>query len=302
MNRLLLLSGLAVVATTCWVVPASSDSIDVNGVTRTFIAQLSNTKPAPLVIVLHGNAETGADMASRTIWPALARQHGFGVVFPDGHNRAWADFRRNDNRPDHARPEYSDNVDFIVRLIGKFIADETADPKHIYITGVSKGGAMAMAMICGRADLFNAAASVIINLSDESAASCHPSRAVPLLMMNGTADPLIPYEGSRVVGGFWSTAKTLEFWRRVNGCETQDTAVIDLDDRNPSDKTTATRIESQCPPGRDVVLYRINNGGHRMPGTLPDTSFPRPVNTSLGPQNRGVDGAGIIWAFFRKFQ
>jgi len=47
-------------------------------------------------------------MASRTSWPAIARQDGFGVVFPDGYNRAWADLRRNDNRagkpPHHKGP------------------------------------------------------------------------------------------------------------------------------------------------------------------------------------------------------
>jgi polyhydroxybutyrate depolymerase len=302
MNRLLLLSGLAVVAITCWAVPALSDSIDIDGVTRTFAAQLPNTKPAPLVIVLHGNTQTGADMASRTSWPAIAKRDAFGVVFPDGYNRAWADFRPNANRAGRPRPEVADNVAFIVGLIEKFIADGTADPKHIYVTGVSKGGAMAMTMICERADLFSAAASVIINLTDESAGGCHPSRAVPMLMMNGTADLLIPYEGGRGVAGFWSTAKTLEFWRRANGCETQDAAMVDLDDRNLPDQTTATRIESRCPPGRDVVLYRINNGGHRMPGTFPDAGFPRMVNTSLGLQTRDIDGAAIIWAFFRKFQ
>jgi polyhydroxybutyrate depolymerase len=62
-----------------------------------------------------------------------------------------------------------------------------------------------------------------------------------------------------------------------------------------------TRISSRCPPGRDVVLYRVNNGGHRMPGSFPDARFPRVVNLLLGPQNHDIDGAEAIWAFFRKF-
>ena len=84
-------------------------------------------------------------------------------------------------------------------------------------------------------DLFTAAASVIINLTDESANACHPSRAVPILMMNGTADPLIPYEGGRgtswfAMAGFWSTAKTLDFWRRVNS--DPDFAMTNVDNLN----------------------------------------------------------------------
>jgi len=54
-------------------------------------------------------------MASRTSWPAIARQDGFGVVFPDGYNRAWADLRRNDNRAGHARLESPPGITTIPR-------------------------------------------------------------------------------------------------------------------------------------------------------------------------------------------
>jgi polyhydroxybutyrate depolymerase len=301
------LSGLAViVAIVCCAGPALSDTIGVDGITRTFTAQLPDTRPAPLVIVLHGNTQTGADVASRTSWPALAKREHFGVAFPDGLNRAWADYRPNANRAGRMPPKGTDDIGFIAKLIEKLIADGTADPKRIYITGVSNGGAMTLSMICARAGLFAAAASVIINLTDESADACHPSRPVPILMMNGTADPLIPYGGGRgtsrfAVAGFWSTAKTLDFWRRANGCDAQDANTVDLDDRDRADQSTVTRISSRCPPGHDVVLYRINDGGHRMPGAFPDARFPRLVNAFLGPQNRDIDGAAIIWEFFRKF-
>jgi polyhydroxybutyrate depolymerase len=285
---------------------APAEQIKVGSVTRTFTAQLPDIKPAPLVIALHGNTQTGADMMTRTSWPAVAKRERFAVVFPDGLNRAWADFRPNANRAGRAPPEGTDDVAFIVRLIEKFVADGAADPKRIYVTGVSNGGAMTMTLVCARADLFTAAASVIMNLTDESARACRPSRPVPMLMMNGTADPLIPYQGGRgtsrfAMPGFWSTEKTFDFWRRANGCETQDAAVADLDDRDKSDQSTVTRISSRCPRGSDVVLYRINDGGHRMPGGFADARFPRMVNAFLGPQNRDIDGAETIWGFFRGF-
>ncbi len=285
---------------------APAGQIDVNGVTRTFTVQLPDTRPAPLVIVLHGNTQTGADMANRTSWPEVARREHFGIVLPDGLNRAWADFRPNANRAGRAPPEGTDDIAFIVGLIEKFIADGTADPKHIYVTGVSNGGAMTMTMICARAELFAAAASVIMNLTDELANACRPSRPVPMLMMNGTADPLIPYEGGRgtsrfAVAGFWSTARTFAYWRRANGCQVQDADVTDLDDTDKADQSTVTRITSRCPQGCDVVLYRVNGGGHRMPGSFPDARFKRMVNAFFGPQNHDIDGAETIWAFFRKF-
>jgi polyhydroxybutyrate depolymerase len=297
---------LAVLAIALGASPASAETLVIGGVTRTFITQFPDTRPAPLVIVLHGNTQTGADVMTRTSWPEVAKRERFGVIFPDGLNRAWADLRPDGKRAGRVAPKGTDDTAFIVALIGKYVADGTADPKRIYVTGLSNGGAMTMTLACARADLFAAAASVIMNLTDESASACRPSRPVPMLIMNGTIDPLIPYQGGKgasrfAVEGFWSAEKTLAFWRRVNGCEAQDAAATDLDDRDRSDQSTVTLISSHCPPGRDAVLYRVNGGGHRMPSHSPDARFPRIATAFFGPQNRDIDGAETIWAFFRKF-
>jgi polyhydroxybutyrate depolymerase len=286
-------------------ISAGAETIEIGGVARSYLTQFPETRPAPLVVVLHGNTQTGADMRTRTSWSQLASRERFGVIYPDGLNHAWADLRPASKRAGRAPPTGTDDVAFIARLIEKYVGDGSADPKHIYVTGLSNGGAMTMTMVCARAELFAAAASVIINLTDESAAACHPSRPVPLLMMNGTADPLIPYQGGKgtsrfAVEGFWSTPATLSFWRRANGCKTEDAAVTDLADRDPADQSTVTRIESHCPQGLDVVLYRVNGGGHRMPGAFSDARFPRIAAAFLGPQNHDIDGAETIWAFFRR--
>lgn len=284
---------------------AAAETIAIGKVTRHYAVRLPDTRPAPLVIVLHGNTQTGADMITRTDWPAVAKREGFAVAFPDGLNHAWADLRPTNLRAGRIPPHRTDDVAFIARLVEKLVADGIADPRRIYLTGISNGGAMTMTLVCKRADLFAAAASVAMSLTDQSANLCRPARAVPMLMMNGTADPLVPFKGGRgtsrfAVDRFWPAEKTLGFWRRNNGCEARDGAVTELDDADRGDRSTVTRIESKCPPGRDVVLYRVNDGGHRMPGS-PDARFPRLANTFLGPQNRDVDGAETIWAFFRKF-
>src|ERR1700682_5099639 len=186
---------LAVLAIALGAGAAAAETLQVGGVTRTFITQLPDTKPAPLVIVLHGNTQTGADVMTRTSWPAVAKRERFGVIFPDGLNRAWADLPPDSKRAGRAPPKGPAAVAFIVGLIGKYVADGTADPKRVYVTGLSSGGAMTMTLTCARADLFAAAASVIMNLTDESAAACHPQRPVPRLVMTGTLDPMIPYQG-----------------------------------------------------------------------------------------------------------
>jgi len=283
---------------------ASAETIKVGQTTRHYTAQLPELKLVPLVIVLHGNTQTGADMITRTAWPTVARRENFAVVFPDGLNHSWADLRPNNMRAGRIPPHGTDDIAFIVKLVEKLVADGSADPKRIYVTGISNGGAMTMTLVCKRADLFTAAASVIMNLTEQSAGLCRPSRPVPMLMMNGTADPLIPYNGGRgtsrfAADGFWSADKTLAFWRKNNGCDAKATTT-DLADTDTADRSTVTRIDSNCPVGRDVVLYRVNDGGHRMPGSA-DARFPRLANTFLGPQNRDIDGAETIWAFFKKF-
>ncbi|WP_448034942.1 alpha/beta hydrolase family esterase [Bradyrhizobium liaoningense] len=285
---------------------ASAVTIDVNGVKRSYTAQLPAKRPAPLVIVLHGKTQRGADMITRTAWPQVAKREGLAVVFPDGLNNAWADARTKAGPALRGPPAGTDDVAFIAKLVEKLVADGTADAKRVFIEGISNGGAMAMTMACARADLFAAAASVIMNLTDEAAVTCHPSRPVPMLLMNGTADLLVPYGGGHgtsyfAADGFWSTDETLAFWRRLNGCETDDAETTDLPDRAPADHSTVTRISSRCPRGHDVVLYRVNHGGHRVPGFSPDARFPKVAAGLLGPQNADIDAAETIWTFFSQF-
>ncbi|MBR0852430.1 prolyl oligopeptidase family serine peptidase [Bradyrhizobium diazoefficiens] len=297
----------ALVACFAFASTAPADTIDVNGVMRSYTVQVPASRPAPLVVALHGKTQRGADMITRTAWPQVARREGFAVVFPDGLNHAWADARTKAGPTLRGPPEGTDDVAFIARLVEKLVKDGTADAKHVYVTGVSNGGAMTMTMICARADLFAAGASVIMNLTDEGAVTCHPSRPLPMLLMNGTADPLVPYEGGRgssyfAADGFWSTGETFAFWRKLNGCDTGDASVTDLPDKAPADQSTVTRFTSRCPKGHDVVLYRVNHGGHRMPGFAPDARFPKVAARLLGPQNADIDGAETIWAFFNQFR
>jgi polyhydroxybutyrate depolymerase len=285
---------------------ASADTIDIDGVKRSYTVQLPAKRLVPLVVVLHGKTQRGADMMTRTAWPQVAKREGFAVVFPDGLNHAWADARTKAGPALSGPPAGTDDVAFIAKLVEKLITNGTADPGRVYVTGISNGGAMAMTLVCARADLFAVGASVIMNLTDEAAVTCHPSRPLPMLLMNGTADPLVPYEGGRGSGyyaadGFWSTDETLAFWRKLNGCETDNSDMTDLPDRTPADQSTVTRISSRCPRGHDVVLYRINQGGHRMPGFSPDARFPKVAASLLGTQNGDIDGAETIWTFFSQF-
>src|SRR4051794_41982664 len=70
---------------------ASADTIDIDGVKRSYTVQLPSKRLVPLVVLLHGKTQRGADMMTRTAWPQVAKREGFAVGFPDGLNHAWAD-------------------------------------------------------------------------------------------------------------------------------------------------------------------------------------------------------------------
>ena len=83
---------------------AGAETIDIGGMARSYLTQFPETKSAPLVIVLHGNTQTGADMRTRTSWSLVASRERFGVIYPDGLNRAWADLRPDSRRAGRRPP------------------------------------------------------------------------------------------------------------------------------------------------------------------------------------------------------
>jgi polyhydroxybutyrate depolymerase len=50
------------------------------------------------------------------------------------------------------------------------------------------------------------------------------------------------------------------------------------------------------------VLYRIDGGGHRMPGRGSDARYPALVDPVLGFQNHDIDAPEEIWRFLRRFR
>ena len=282
---------------------AHADELRIDGTTRTYTAIVpAHAHAVPLVLVLHGNTQQGRDVRARTSWAAVAAREHFAVVFPDGLHRAWADLRAPGERLGGSPPAGTDDTAFLVALARHFVDAGIADRRRVYAAGVSNGGAMALTLACLRPDTFAAIASVAMELTPGAMARCAPGRAIPVLLMNGTADPLIPYAGGR--GGrrgtgadYLPTARTVAFWRQRNGCAATDATVVSLPDVDATDHSTVTRIDSRCPQGADVVLYRIDGGGHRWPDRIADARHPRPVDAILGPQNHDIDGPALAWRF-----
>ncbi|MBO9102391.1 MULTISPECIES: extracellular catalytic domain type 1 short-chain-length polyhydroxyalkanoate depolymerase [unclassified Rhizobium] len=107
----------------------------------------------PLVVVLHGCAQTADDYDHGTGWSQIAKRAGFALVFaeqPASNNALqcinWF------NSDDIARA--GGEAESIAQMTETLVIRHGLNKERVYVTGFSAGGAMAMAMIVTRPDLF----------------------------------------------------------------------------------------------------------------------------------------------------
>ena len=272
----------------------AAEQMSVNGVARSFeLIGAKAREPRPLIVALHGNRGTGAQFGRWANLQALADRHGLVIALPDGLNNAWADGRTAAEIRGKAPPAGTDDVAFLSALAEKLVADKVADRKRLYITGASNGGMMTYRMMCERPDLFAAGAGVIAVLTDGGIAGCKPGKSVPMLIMNGTEDRILHWARS---GTYAGTDATVAHFRALNGC-TDKAATQAYPDLDASDNSRVTRLAYTCPQGADVVLYRVDGGGHHWPSRANQARF----EFILGPRNRDIEAGEEIWAFFKRF-
>lgn len=261
----------------------------------------------PMVMALHGGGAAGdaLRLSRSTGFNAMAAREGFMVVYPNGLGNSWNDGRRG-RYVSERLSALANDVQFLGDLMKLLVARGLADPARLFVAGVSNGGMMALRLGCEMASRLAAVASVIAAFPTEVGADCKPNAPLPVLMINGTADPLIPWDGGAVAsplgrnrGSTWSVPKTISFWRRHNGCS--GAAVrTELPKHDPSDKTRVIReVYSKCRGGSEVWLFRIEGGGHAMPRRT-KRAIPRRLRRLIGTPSRELDGTRTIWEFFRR--
>src|ERR1700722_10752902 len=154
---------------------------------------------AALVIVLHGSGMDGARMRLCTGYEfdCLADQHGFVVIYPDGYRRNWNDCRKYATFP--AKRENIDDIGFIRTLIARASIEQAIDEKQVYAFGYSNGGHMAFRLAIEAPDEIAAVGAVAASLPTPDASSCpQQGRTSRTMLINGTADPINPYQGGIV--------------------------------------------------------------------------------------------------------
>jgi polyhydroxybutyrate depolymerase len=258
---------------------------------RTTLVLSAQRGPAPTLIVLHG-ATISADLTAR--WSGFAEAaagKGFVAAFPEGIYRLW-----NDGRNDGLAT--ADDVGFLRQLTAKLVERRVTDPARVYLAGISNGGMMTLRMLCEAPEPFAGAATVVANMPANVGARCHLKKSVPILMFNGTADPIVPYKGGEVgrigrYGRVWSAERSASFLAHGNGCGEPVQHQVPNGKREEGIKVV--RLDwSSCRSGSPVALYRIEGGGHQLFG---ETNILPPI---LGPGTNQISTTALIMAAFTK--
>jgi len=258
----------------------------------------------PLVIALHGRGANGASMIILTHkgFNKMADNDGFIMVYPDGIELNWNDGRMDEEANDRAHRENIDDVGFLSALIDSMINDYNIDPKRVYVTGISNGAIMSYRLACELSHKITAIAPVDGNIPILIFSECSPSRAVSVLAINNTDDPLVPFEGGYIygirkinLGKVLSVNESIEFWVNRNRCSVIP-VVTEEPDMDPKDGTRVT-VKQYCNglDGTEVVLYAVEGGGHTWPGGV--QYLPARV---IGKTCKDFDANEVIWSFFKK--
>ena len=249
----------------------------------------------PLVVVLHGGSGSAQSAMGFTLMNSISNFEGFLVVYPQGVGPAQGGYAWADGRGTSADNLGVDDVGFITTLLDSLSISYPIDSNRVYLTGFSNGGFMSQRIACEMPEPFAAIASLGSTMSVDLFETCTPTKSIPMLFMNGTADPFIPYNGGIAVnmGEIVSTVDLVNFWQQQNGCSIELDSV-NLPDLDPTEQSTITVFGfTDCNCTADVQLFRVNNGGHTWPGV-------ENVNYEMiaGQTNEDIQASLEIWRFF----
>ncbi|MFO0617490.1 MAG: PHB depolymerase family esterase [Polyangiaceae bacterium] len=224
------------------------------------------TKPAPLLILLHGYTASGAIQEAYLKVKAVAQAHGMIYAHPDGTKEDSTAKNQFWNATDACCNFYGSTVDdskYLIDLVNEIKTRVNVDPKRVYFFGHSNGGFMSHRMACDHAGDIAAIASLAGAMYDDPS-NCKPSEPVAVLQIHGTADETIAYAGGTTVTTYPGAVETITDWATLDGCApTPDTSKpnLDLEGSLMGDETKVTAFNG-CKAGGAAELWTIEGGSH----------------------------------------
>jgi polyhydroxybutyrate depolymerase len=281
---------------------AKEETVAVKGAQRTFVLYVPrNLKPnAPLLFVFHGSGGDGASMRDVTAFEfdMLADRDGFLIAYPDGFQTTWNDCRKGSPQP--ARRMNIDEESFVDAIIAKEGAEHGIDKKRVFSAGWSNGGQLGYRFAMERANVFAGVAAISATVPLPANLACTPSgAAMPMMIINGTSDPINPFAGGNVMlggtslGPVYSSQDGAQYWAKLNGI-TAGPETKRLPHKNASDPTYVDMMTWSAAGKPLVVMYAVHGGGHVVPTRSPQDWG------GLGRETGDLDAPVAIWDFFAK--
>jgi polyhydroxybutyrate depolymerase len=249
----------------------------------------------PLVLNLHGYTLYAQQQLDYSQMNLVADTAGFVVVYP---NSVTPETTWNSGIYDSpiapANPNIND-VGFLSALIDTLAEHSAIDAKRIYCCGFSNGGFMSFKLACQLSNKIAAIASVAGVISYTTASGCNCD-SMPVLIINGTADGIVPYAGTT---GWHSVEQTVNFWTTHNLCSESDTT--SLPDTDALDGCTVERIRFTDLSGNHrVIFHKVMNGGHTWPSG--DKRYLFLSWGDIGKTNGDINASAEIWNFLRAYR
>jgi len=112
---------------------------------KLYVPAHASVTPMPVVVMLHGCTQSADDFAAGTKMNRLADEHGFLVVYPEqaahaNPSKCWNWFKAQDQVRDSGEPS------LIAGIVRDVVARHGADPRRIFVAGLSAGAAMAVVL------------------------------------------------------------------------------------------------------------------------------------------------------------
>lgn len=260
---------------------------------------------ARLVFVLHGSLQTITDIRKYTGYEfeRLADQHGFIVVYPQGYKNNWNDCRKTASYP--ARAENIDDVSFIHKLIEQFSDQYAINLDQVFLVGFSNGAHLGFRFALEQPGTMAGVAAISANVPTSRNLDCQVLRAETksssILIMNGTQDPINPYNGGKVsLWGFGDRGNVLSslassiYFANLAGYATGSVKHVTVLQKDNLTREPVTLAHWQDEGLPEVALYTIYGGGH----VVPQPHFIAPG--ILGVTAAEFNGPETIWSFFSR--
>jgi polyhydroxybutyrate depolymerase len=253
-----------------------SDSILIDGHQRSFYYLPAPKPKASLVFVLHGSQGDGQIIrkseAEKKL-EAIAPAENILLVYPNGYKRYWNECRKTANSA--ANLENINEEAFFAQMIEYFESKHDIDSKKVFAIGTSGGGHMAYKLAVTMPERFRAITAFIANLPDTNNFDCLEKHvAKPVMIVNGTADEINPYNGGEVklgpkvsLGFVRSTDRTLQYWSSLAGYKGSPNMEA-MPDRDPKDGKTVEKYTYKSRRKPEIVLYKVIGGKHDYPNDV----------------------------------